>query len=93
MPITNNKSGYEFDIALSFAGEDRYYVEIVAKELKNNKIKVFYDKYNKIDMWGKNLHDHLAEVYSKKALFCIIFISEYYAQKVWTNHERRSAQS
>jgi len=89
----SSKDNYEYDIALSFAGEERFYVEIVAKELKNNDIKVFYDEYEKVDMWGKNLHDHLADVYSNKALYCIIFISQNYANKVWTNHERRSAQS
>ena len=93
MAKLKNTNNFEFDVALSFAGEDRYYVDIVAKELRNNKIKVFYDDYDKINLWGKNLHDHLAEVYSKKSLYCVIFISKEYAKKVWTTHERRSAQS
>jgi len=34
---------FEYDVALSFAGEDRAYVEKVAKYLKEKDIKVFYD--------------------------------------------------
>jgi len=34
----------EFDIALSFAGEDRNYVDQVAHILKSKGISVFYDK-------------------------------------------------
>src|SRR6185295_17501669 len=36
---------------------------------------------------------YLDEVYRKRARFCVMFISRHYAQKLWTNHERRSAQA
>jgi len=87
------KYEFEYDIALSFAGEEREYVEIVAGELKKQDIKVFYDQYEKTNMWGKNIYEYLAEVYSKKSLFCVIFISEEYAKKIWTHHELKSALS
>jgi TIR domain len=82
-----------FDVALSFAGEDREYVEEVATLLKQNNIKVFYDRFEEIDLWGKNLADHLGEVYSKKTRFVVMFVSQHYAAKVWTNYERQQAQS
>jgi len=44
---------FEYDVALSFAGEDRVYVEKVAKYLKEKGIKVFYDDYEKTGLWGK----------------------------------------
>ncbi len=40
---------FRFDIALSFAGEDRDYVEEVAKILESRGIKVHYDRFNQID--------------------------------------------
>lgn len=82
-----------FEIALSFAGEDRAYVERVARFLKNQGVLLFYDDYNKMDLWGKDLYAHLIEVYSKAQRHVIMFISRHYAEKVWTNHERRAAQS
>jgi hypothetical protein len=30
-------------------------------------------------------------VYRSSARYCLIFISQFYAKKIWTNHERRSA--
>ena len=84
---------FEYDVALSFAGEDRAYVEKVAKYLREKSIRVFYDKYEKTMLWGKDLYVHLEEVYQKKARYCLMFLSCYYAKKLWTNHERKSAQA
>ena len=80
-----------YEVALSFASEDREYVESVAEYLKNNNIKVFYDKYEEVTLWGKDLAEHLDKVYRGRARYCVMFISKNYANKVWTSHERRSA--
>lgn len=82
-----------YDVALSFAGEDRSYVEEVAEHLLKLGVKVFYDKYAEVDLWGKDLYTHLDDVYQKKAKYVVIFISQYYKDKLWTNHERESAQA
>ncbi|MDH7802829.1 MULTISPECIES: toll/interleukin-1 receptor domain-containing protein [unclassified Rhizobium] len=83
----------QYDVALSFAGEDRPYVEKVAEILKGRGIKLFYDEYEKHDLWGKNLYDHLSSVYKDQCQYVIMFVSKYYANKVWTNLERESAQA
>ena len=78
---------------MSFAGEDRDYVRSVAHELKKKKVRVFYDEFEEVKLWGKNLYTHLDEVYRAKAKYCVIFLSEHYKTKAWTNHERESAQA
>lgn len=83
--------GYEYDVALSFAGEDREHADALAKLLQENGYKVFYDKFETAHLWGKNLYEHFLSVYRDKSRFCVIFMSEDYKQKKWTNHERRSA--
>ena len=83
----------DYDVTLSFAGEDRGYVEKVAAALYALGIRVFYDRYEQVDLWGKDLYTHLDDVYRKRAKFCVVFISRHYADKVWTNHERKSAQA
>jgi hypothetical protein len=83
---------YDYDVALSFAGEERNYVRAVAASLRSQEVKVFFDEYEQVDMWGKDLYEHLHEVYSTKAKYCVIFISEAYSRKIWTTHERKSAQ-
>ncbi|MBA3543945.1 MAG: TIR domain-containing protein [Chthoniobacterales bacterium] len=83
----------EYDVALSFAGENRDYVEQVARLLQAAGVKVFYDKFETAKLWGDNLADHLGEVYGKRSRFVVIFISKYYPLKAWPKHERQSAQA
>lgn len=84
---------FEYDVALSFAGEDRSYVEGIAEALRTRGIRVFYDRFERADLWGKDLYGHLDEIYRKKARFCLMFLSKSYVAKIWTSHERRSAQA
>ena len=84
---------YEYDVALSFAGEDRQHVEALAELLATNGYEVFYDQYERAQLWGKNLYTHLSAIYKDKARYCVMFLSEHYARKLWTNHERESAQA
>jgi len=84
---------YDYDVALSFAGEDRKYVESVAAALNHLGVRVFYDRYEAVELWGKNLYEHLDDVYRKRARFCVIFVSSSYAEKLWTTHERQAAQA
>jgi hypothetical protein len=84
---------YDYDVALSFAGEDREYVDEVAKILHALGVRVFYDKYETADLWGKDLYSHLDDVYRKRSHYCVMFISEAYRTKLWTSHERQSAQA
>lgn len=86
------KQIYEYDVALSFAGENREYVEQTAIILKGNGVKVFYDKFEEANLWGKDLFSHLNEIYKERARFTIMFISEDYQKKLWTTHERKSMQ-
>lgn len=86
-------SSYDYDVALSFAGEDREYAETLAHTLKERGVQVFYDRYEKTTLWGKNLYDHLSNLYQNKARYCVMFLSKHYAAKLWTNHERQAAQA
>ena len=87
------KGEYQYDVALSFAGEDRPIVEQLAVLLEAEGLVVFYDNFKKSDLWGRDLFQHLDDVYANQARFCVIFVSEAYAKKAWTNHELKSAQS
>lgn len=80
-----------FDVCLSFAGEQRSYVELVARSLKGRGYSVFYDADQQADLWGKNLTEHFDYIYREACRACVMFISAEYAQKPWARHERRSA--
>ncbi len=82
-----------YDVVLSFAGEDREYVDKVAASLVSRGVRVFYDKYEEVELWGKDLYKHLSEVYRSGGTYCVIFASKAYAEKLWAKHELRSAQA
>jgi hypothetical protein len=82
-----------YDVVLSFAGEDRDVARQVAHNLTQAGVNIFFDEYTQSDLWGKNLYEHLSKIYGEAKYFCLIFISCHYLEKVWTNHERRSAQA
>lgn len=91
--ITNSTTGKQFKISISFAGEDRHIAELLAIELKNNNISVFYDQFNKSALWGKDLIQYLFDVYSNQSEYCIPLISKYYKQKSYTKLEMKAMQS
>ena len=86
MIATGNTPYYE--VALSFAGEQREYVEDVARALQRRGIAVFYDAFE--DLWGSNLPEVLHAVYEERASLAVMFISKEYVDKAWPRHERRS---
>lgn len=81
----------EFDVALSFAGEQRDYVRAVASELSKHGVKYFYDEDNAVTLWGKNLAEELQRIYMTASNVVVMFVSEDYARKSWPIHERQSA--
>lgn len=83
----------KYDVAISFAGEDRPVAQELAASLVLNGLNVFYDEYEQADLWGKDLYTHLSKVYKDESKYCLMLISENYAKKQWTNHERRAAQA
>jgi hypothetical protein len=93
MPIDIDNT-FIYDIAFSFASEERPYVNEIYKILKDEyNLRVFYDEDREIKAknWGGDLGEILQRVYEKESRYCVIFISKDYKEKVWTIHEKRSA--
>ncbi|MEO1373006.1 MAG: toll/interleukin-1 receptor domain-containing protein [Cyanobacteria bacterium J06635_10] len=91
-PVTvNSDSDFEYDIALSFAGEERYMAERLFHALQQEDIKVFYDQNEESELWGEDLSLTLPDIYENKARFCIMLFSQHYVNKEWTKLELNSA--
>jgi hypothetical protein len=82
---------YGYDIALSFAGEDREVARIIANAARANGLRVFFDEYHVWETWGKDLSDYLGSIYGGGARYCVILISADYCRKPYTIFERRIA--
>jgi hypothetical protein len=87
------KARRSYDVALSFAGEDREFVEQVANELREDGVTVFYDRFEEVNLWGSDLAEHLGRVYGTDSRYVVLFASRHYAAKAWPNHEKQFALS
>lgn len=81
-----------FDVAVSFAGEDRTHAHAIAEELQRRSIRVFYDGFYQADLIGEDLSRMLGKIYSEASLFCLVLVSRHYASKRWTTFELTQAQ-
>ena len=91
-PHDQDAAAYDYDIAVSFAGEDREYVERFVRRLKDFNVRVFYDQDELAAMWGENLVDYLQAVYTRRARYAVLFVSQNYVRKKWTRYERQTVQ-
>lgn len=82
-----------YDVAITFAGTERDYAEKLATLIRDAGHKVFYDQFYPEQLWGKNLVDFFDKIYHKNSRYCVMLISEEYVKRMWTNHERQSAQA
>ena len=84
---------FDYDVAISFAGKDRSYADTLAKALRSAGLDVFYDRFDQADLWGKNLHTYLTELYRLRARYCVVFLSQNYKSSKWTRVELDAALS
>jgi len=82
----------EFDIAISFASEDRRLARQLARRLQAVELLVFYDDDQQAELLGEHLLEYLISVYKDRASYCVVLISAAYVRKRWTRHEWRAAQ-
>jgi TIR domain len=78
----------QYDVALSYAGEDRGQARELAKLIQTAGYLVFYDEFEVL--WGEDLSVKLHEVYEKQSRYCVLFVSKHYLNKPWTNVERKA---
>lgn len=81
-----------FDVAISYAGEERSIARRLVKNLKNNGLSVFFDEDCQSDLFGKNLYSYLQKIYRDCATFFVCLLSDNYVNKNFTMKELESAQ-
>jgi TIR domain len=91
--VKRKRKRFEFDVALSFAGENRRVVKKLATMLVQAGADVFYDEYKQATLWGKDLYQHLQDIYQNRARYCVVFVSKNYIKKHWAKHELKNAQA
>lgn len=89
---SKNREMNNFKIALTFAGENRGYVEQVAIELRKKlgEDNIFYDNFFQAELARLDLDIFLQNIYHNKSDFIVVFLSKDYEKKEWCGLEWRS---
>jgi TIR domain-containing protein len=86
---TQNK---KYDLAVSFSGTQRPYVENVVRECKKLGLEVFYDMDAQVQLWGRNVITELRKIYgSVSTRYVVPFLSRDYLAGPYPMDELRSA--
>src|ERR1700742_2488638 len=90
MAEPGQSAAQEYDVCLSFADEQREYVDQVATLLRDKNIRVFYDDFLGTGLLGEDLIEYFDRIFRLRSRYCVVFISAEYATKRWTTLEWRS---
>lgn len=80
-----------YDLAFSFAGEHREYVEKTKDECERLGLKVFYDRDKNNEWWGKNFIMEQRKVYGSQTRYFVPFVSTEYLTRPIPSDEFQAA--
>jgi len=91
VPVFSIDDYAHYDVALSYASEDRTTAAQMAELLTRAGLHVFFDDREPAKLLGKELGPELHAIYSKRSTFCVILVSTHYVSKRWPREELKAA--
>lgn len=86
MPNPKERESFEFDAALSFAGQDRRHAEALKDALQKLGRRVFYDRDHTAHLWGKRQSEY-EQIYGPRSRYVLPIVSAAYPNREWTQLE------
>lgn len=84
---------YKYDVAISFAEEDKAIAEQIALSLKKVNLVPYFYEFESAENWGENIFNVIINRYREQARFALILISQYYVRKKWASIELQIIQA
>lgn len=79
---------YKYEIALSFAGENRELASIISKQLELLDVSVFLDEHHEVNWLGKAIHIELKKIFEDESRFVVCLLDRNHLEKIWPTFER-----
>lgn len=76
-----------YDVALSFAGEDREVAEFLVAGLQDLGHAVFYDRSEQHEILASNVEEYLRPIYESGSRYVVVVLGPQYGLKRWTMFE------
>ncbi|MCG6267856.1 TIR domain-containing protein [Vibrio furnissii] len=83
---------YDFDFAISFAGENRALAKNITDLLSILDCTVFYDEYFEANYLGQAWSKQFNEIFSEKSRLVICLLDSNHKDKIWPTFERECFQ-
>lgn len=79
---------FEFDFALSFAGENRELARVIAGQLETLDCSVFFDEIFESNYLGKAWGAQFKEIFQNRSRFVVCLLDVNHREKIWPTFER-----
>ena len=90
-PNDAQRSELRWDVAISFAGDDREIARKVFKRLRAHGLTVYFDEKARAETVGQDLFERLQKIYLRQARCCVAIISKHYLTGRWPRFELTAA--
>lgn len=79
---------FDFDFAISFAGENRVLARAIKSQLETLDFSVFFDELFEANYLGQAWHKTFMEIFSEKSRFVVCLLDKFHLEKIWPTFER-----
>jgi hypothetical protein len=79
---------YEFDIAISFAGENREIARILTDQLQTLDCSVFYDRLFEANFLGSAWRKQFEDIFRNRSRLVVCILDKNHSEKIWPTFER-----
>jgi hypothetical protein len=79
---------FEFDVALSFAGENRELGQFIAESLTTLDVPVFFDEMFEANFLGKAWSQQFKQIFGKSSRIVVCILDKHHLAKIWPTFER-----
>ncbi len=84
----NDVVNYEWEVALSFAGEHRALAEHIANQLDHLDVPVFFDRNHEAEFLGLGWSTLFRGIFAEKSRFILCLLDKHHLEKIWPTFER-----
>lgn len=81
---------FDFDFAISFAGENRVLARTIAAQLETLDCAVFFDELFEANYLGQTWHKSFKEIFGERSRFVVCLLDNFHLEKIWPTFERET---
>lgn len=79
---------FEWDVAISFAGENRELARYIADSLETLDVHVFFDEQYESNYLGKTWRTQFKRIFGSASRLVVALLDNHHAEKIWPTFER-----